>query len=126
VIGSEREWARDKQLHAILTRILSDEVNHARFGWQLARDLIPALPEEAKRRLSVYLVAIFMRDLRAMAGSLALPTVSDAALALGAPDGELSWRLYWDTTHEVTLPGLEALGLRARWAFGKAKTQVLS
>jgi hypothetical protein len=120
VIGSERERAAFEPLREILTGILADEVGHARFGWRLLRDAGPAMDGEMKRRLSAYLVAVFERDLRVMKQCSAGPEASFAALAVGASDGPLAWSTFLDTANEVTIPGLERHGLKARWAFEKA------
>jgi hypothetical protein len=126
VIGAERERATTRALREILTRILADEVGHARFGWRLLRDLAPALDGELRRRLSAYLVAIFERDMRVMKGALAGPTASWAALSVGAPDGELAWATFIETMTTVTVPGLERCGLKAEWALSKARERVLA
>lgn len=125
VIGAERERVTIEPLREILTRILSDEVGHARFGWRLLRDLAPALDGEMKRRLSAYLVAIFERDMRVMKDALSAPAASWAALSVGAHDGELAWTTFIDTMTSVTVPGLERHGLKAAWALGKARERVL-
>ncbi len=124
VIGAERERATIEPLREILTRILSDEVGHARFGWRVLRDVAPAMDAELRRRLSAYLVAVFERDLTVMKRALAGPQASSAALAVGAPDGELSWSTFLDTVTSVTVPGLERCGLRAAWALAKARERV--
>lgn len=120
VIGAERDRAEMHALHEILTRILSDEVGHARFGWRLLRDVGSAMNDEMKRRLSAYLVAVFERDLRVMRRYADGPEASFAALAVGASDGPLAWSTFLDTANEVTIPGLERFGIKARWAFEKA------
>ena len=111
-------------LREILTMILSDEVGHARFGWKMLRDLAPAIDADLKRRLSAYLVAIFERDLIAMKGALAGRSASWAALTVGAPDGELAWTTFIETMTSVTVPGLERFGLKAGWAFDRARERV--
>ena len=120
VIGSERERVTMAPLRETLTTILADEVGHARFGWTLLRDVAPGLDDATKKRISAYLVAIFERDLGAvLAGRQGAPA-SDAALAVGAHDGELAWATLTETLREVTLPGLERLGFRATWALDVA------
>jgi hypothetical protein len=122
VIGSERERTVAAPLHDILTKILSDEVGHARFGWKLLEQLAPALSKESKQRLSAYLVGVFAQSQKAMCGDM--PAVSDAALALGAPDGPTQLQTFRETMEQAILPGLERVGLKARWAFERAKAQV--
>ncbi len=124
VIGAERERATIEPLREILTRILSDEVGHARLGWRLLRDLAPAIDTEMKRRLSAYLVAIFERDMRVMKEALVAPSASWAALTVGAPDGELAFSTFVETMESVTVPGLERCGLKAAWALAKARERV--
>lgn len=120
VIGAERERTAIAQLREVLTGILADEVGHARFGWRLLRDVGPALDGEMKRRLSAYLVAVFERDLCIMQRCADGSEASFAALAVGASDGPLAWSTFLGTANEVTIPGLERSGLKARWAFEKA------
>jgi hypothetical protein len=120
VIGGERERSVHQPLREILTRILSDEVGHARFGWKLLERVASSLDHEAKRRLSAYLVAVFERDLGEMRGCAEGPAASFAALAVGANDGPLAWSTFVDCVENVTIPGLERHGLHARWAFDKA------
>lgn len=120
VIGAERERALLEPLREVLTRILADEVGHARFGWHLLDEVASALDDETKRRLSAYLVAVFERDLRAMMRCREAPEASFAALSVGASDGPLAWSTYLDTMREVSIVGLERHGLKAAWAFERA------
>ncbi len=120
VIGGERERATSEPLREILTRILADEVGHARFGWRLLDRVGSALDTEARRRLSAYLVAIFERDIRAMRGAITAARASDVALSLGAPDGPMMWATFWQTMTTVSVPGLERHGLRAAWAWNES------
>ena len=126
VIGGERERATSHELRAVLTQILSDEVGHARFGWRLLAEVAPSLGEDALRRTSAYLVAVFERDLRGMRGCLGMSPVSDAALGLGAPDGPAQWACFWATMTSVTIPGLERFGLKAEWAWARAQERVIA
>jgi hypothetical protein len=124
VIGAERERATIEPLREILTRILSDEVGHARFGWRILRDVGGALDSSMRRRLSAYLVSVFERDLSVMKNALDAPEASWAALSVGAPDGALAWSTFLETMTSVTVPGLERCGLKAAWALGKALERV--
>lgn len=124
VIGAERERAQSEPLRHVLSQILRDEVYHARFGWKLLAEVAPGLDTDARRRTSAYLVAVFERDLRALAPSAGLPLATDAALALGAPDGASQWAMFWQTMTEVTVPGLDNAGLCASWAWERAVRNV--
>jgi hypothetical protein len=126
VLGGERERATLEPLRAVLTRILSDEVGHSRFGWRLLGEVAGALDLETKRRLTAYLVVLFERDLRVMIRAREHPRADWAALELGAADGELSWATYRETMLEITVPGLDRVGLQASWAFAKAEQRVLA
>ncbi len=120
VIGSERERATEPVLHEVLTRILRDEVGHARMGWGLLDELATAIDPSMKRRLAAYLVAVFERDLRVMLEARRHPSASLAALAIGGADGELSFSTFVDTLRVATVPGLERHGIAAGWAFRRA------
>lgn len=125
VIGGERERALPGPLRDVLTRILADEVGHARFGWRLMRDLLPGAEPTLTRRLSAYLVAVLERDLRELVGVRGDASASFVALSLGAPDGPLAWSTFLSSVREVTVPGLERHGIKAAWAFEEAWRRVL-
>ncbi len=125
-VSSERERVTIEPLRQILTNILSDEIGHSRFGWRLLRDLSGGIDGEMKRRLSAYLVSVFERDLRALERSHEAPSASWAALSVGAHDGELARTTYLETMTSVTIPGLERYGLKATWAYERAKERALS
>lgn len=125
VIGAERERAQPGPLRDVLTRILADEVGHARFGWRLLRDLLPSAEPGLARRLSAYLVAVFERDLRELVSARDDASASFVALSLGAPDGPLAWSTFLSSVREVTIPGLERHGVKATWAFDEAWRRVL-
>jgi hypothetical protein len=120
VIGSERERTALEPLRQVLTRILADEVGHARFGWRMLERVSSSLDADTRRRLSAYLVTIFERDLRVMKEVAQGPAASDAALAVGASDGPLAWSTFVATMTEASVPGLERHGIKARWAFTRA------
>ncbi len=120
LVGAERELAATPQLAGLLSQILADEVGHARFGWRLLADLAPRLDARLRVRLSAYLVAAFRHQLAFHAPFLTLPPTTESALAIGAPDGASSFRIFVQTMETVTVPGLERLGLEATRAWSVA------
>ena len=118
LIRGEQEDAGPPEMGACLEQILADEVQHARFGWMVLRELSSQLPVELKQRLSAYLVFAF-RSLHEHE-MLHLPVHSrptEAIAKLGVCDGATSRALYFDTVEQVIIPGLEEHGLNARAAW---------
>lgn len=120
LVGTERELAATPELETLLTQILSDEVGHARFGWRLIEDLSPRFNSALRARLSGYLVGVFRHQLSIHTPFLTLPTVSDRAMSVGAPDGASSFRIFIETMTRVTIPGLDRLGIEATRAWDVA------
>lgn len=123
LVATEREQAGTPELRWILERILADEVKHARLGWKLLDELGPDLDPGMKRRLSAYLVAAFEHQIHFHAPFLAMPSASDRAVSLGAPDGPSNWEVFVQTIESTTVPGLERHGLAARraWEIAQAR-----
>ncbi|MCC6625358.1 MAG: ferritin-like domain-containing protein [Deltaproteobacteria bacterium] len=118
-ITSEREVMQDGPLGPMITRILADEVGHARFGWRLLEELAPELDEATRMRLDRYLGVA----LRALAEHQ-LRTGGDPRfrsrpdlMALGVADALVLRVAAIETIERVIVPGLEALGFRARAAW---------
>ena len=124
LVGAEREQAACPGLRGVLDHILADEVGHARLGWKLLDDLLPATDTPTRRRLSAYLVAVFEHQLAFHAPFLDMPTMTDRGVAFGAPDGPSNWRVFVHTMTTVTLPGLEQRGLAAQTAWKLALTRL--
>ncbi len=117
LVGAEREQAATPDLHDVLDRILADEVGHARLGWKLLDELLPAVSERTKRRLSAYLVAVFEHQLAFHSPFLDMPATTDRGVSVGAPDGPSNFRIFATTMTGITVPGLEERGLLARKAW---------
>jgi hypothetical protein len=118
LIRGEQEDAGPPEMEECLQQILADEVQHARFGWMVLRELSDQLPVEMKQRLSAYLVFAF-RSLHEHE-MLHLPvdsTPTDAVAQLGVCDGATSREVYFDTVEQVIIPGLEEHGFSARNAW---------
>jgi len=118
LVGAEREVAATEELREQLDRILADEVGHARIGWKLLDEASLAQPMRA--RLSGWLVTCFLHQLRFHGGSLAMPSVSEASLSVGVPDGPRNFELFFATMQTVTVPQLERRGFQADRAFDLA------
>jgi hypothetical protein len=117
LVGAEREQAGSPAMRALLDRILADEIGHARLGWKLLDDLLPAQDARMRRRLSAYLVAAFEHQMAFHSPFLDMPAATDRAVSFGAADGPSNWRVFVATMATVTLPGLEQRGLAAHAAW---------
>lgn len=118
LIGAERLEMPAGPLRELLTRILADEVGHARFGWTLLRELAPSLTADARARLGAYLSVAFAHLERHELEHLPLhATPPEAGAALGLCNGRDARALFFDTVREVIVPALESLGLPAAEAW---------
>jgi hypothetical protein len=118
LIGAEREEMPDGQLRELLTRIWSDEVGHARFGWGLVTAAAPTLSDAARARLGRYLEVAFAHlerhELHHLPEAAGAP---DGGAELGLCSGHEARALFYATVDDVIIPGLENLGLPARAAW---------
>lgn len=122
LIGAERLEMPEGELRDLLTGIYSDEVGHSRFGWRVLADIAARLDDETKDRLGAYLVVAFEH---LVDHELAhLPEASQPppeGVAYGLCSGPDARRLFFDTLHEVIVPGLEQHGIPARRAWQKTR-----
>ena len=118
LVGAEREVASTEELRGELARILADEVGHARIGWKLLDEA--SLAQPMRTRLSAWLVTCFLHQLRFHCASLSMPSVSEASLSVGVPDGPRNFDLFFATMQSVTVPELERRGFQADRAFNLA------
>ncbi len=112
LIAAERLAMPEGPLRDLLTRIWSDEIGHARFGWTLLAARVPALSPERRRALAAYVpVAIahlIEHELAHLPETRGLP---DGGEALGLCAGEDARALFARTLDDVIRPRLAALGL---------------
>ena len=114
LIGAERMEMPHGALRDLLTGIWADEVGHARFGWTLAARCIPALDAPARERMSRYLAVAFEHLERHELAHLPVASTPPAGgAALGLCSGAEARTLFYATVHEVIVPRLDQLGLRA-------------
>jgi hypothetical protein len=118
LIGAERLEMPEGELHELLTRIWSDEVGHARFGWRIVHREVPKLGPEAKARLESYLRIAFGHVEEHELAHLPVASQPPAeGVALGLCSGPDARVLFYETIEEVIIPQLQALGLDARGAW---------
>jgi hypothetical protein len=118
LIGAEREEMPDGRLRALLTRIWSDEIGHARFGWQLLGEHAPRLDAAARARLGLYLQLAFAHlEAHELSHLPADAEAPPGGPALGLCTGRDARELFYATIEQVILPGLEHVGLPARSAW---------
>lgn len=120
LIGAERMEMTPGPLHDLLTRIWSDEIGHARFGWRIVHREIPKLDAAARARLDAFLVVALAHleehELAHLPASSCPPAGGNA---IGLCSGADARVLFFETVEQVILPRLEALGLRARLAWSR-------
>lgn len=118
LIGAERMEMPEGPLHTLLTKIWSDEIGHARFGWTfLAREL-PNLTDEERAAVDRYLPVAFAALEEHELGHIPAATSwPPEAAAYGLCDGGDARTLFFETVTDVIVPQLAALGLRAEHAW---------
>ncbi|HEY4182229.1 MAG TPA: ferritin-like domain-containing protein [Kofleriaceae bacterium] len=123
LIGAERLEMPDGPLRDLLTRIWSDEVGHARFGWRYVERVLPELTADERaaveRYLPVALAALETHELAHLPINAHWP--EDGA-TFGLCDGSDARELFYDTVTDVILPQLEALGLAAAHAWQSTRS----
>lgn len=123
LIAAERLNAGHPVLEETLSSILADEVQHARFGWNLLAELSGELSAPLRSRLGDYLAPAFA-DLRRyeLSNLSPRPAPSKAAEDYGICDGPSARQIFFDTVRDVIIPGLEEHGLPAARAWKASLT----
>lgn len=112
LIGAERLEMPEGPLRELLTRIWSDEVGHARFGWRLVHELVPTLDADAKARLNRYAAVAFEHVERHELQHLPMNSrPPEEGAELGLCSGEDARTLFYETIRDVVIPGLNKAGL---------------
>ena len=120
LIGAERELMPEGELRELLTRIWADEVGHARFGWGIVAQRVPALGAAARARLGLYLrVAFGHLEAHELAHLAADACPPPEGASLGLCNGGDARELFFATVTDVIVPRLEALGLPAADAWAR-------
>ena len=118
LIDAERLEMPEGELRVLLTRILADEVGHARFGWRFLALVAPSLDAAARARLGTYLrVAFAALETHELAHIPSRTAFPPAAASYGLCDGASARSLFYATVEEVILPRLSEHGLPARAAW---------
>jgi hypothetical protein len=118
IISAERLEMPEGELRALLTRILADEIGHARFGWRFLAEVGPSLDAAARARLGAYLRVAFAHLERHELTHLPVGArFPEGAVAYGLCDGAGARELFYDTVRDVIIPRLEAHGVPAEAAW---------
>jgi hypothetical protein len=120
LIGAERIEMPEGPLCDLLTRIWSDEIGHARFGWNVVARTLPECDAEARARLNRYLAVAFahfeQHELAHLPASFEPPPGGET---VGLCSGRDARVLFYETVKGVIVPRLEQLGLSASNAWRK-------
>jgi hypothetical protein len=108
LVGAERAEMPEGELRDLLTRIWSDEIGHARFGWRMLAELAPTLSVEERAQLARYVpVALAHLDRHELA-HLPERHAPPGGSAWGLCSGIAARALYRATVAEVIVPRLDA------------------
>jgi hypothetical protein len=113
--------ADDPCVSRVLETLFRDEVLHDRFGWALAREIVPRLTDDQREWLSADLAFSFahydkIHGRRMRADGDAGPADvrrDDGAQRLGLVSPETYARAWYQRLDSVILPGIKSLGLSA-------------
>lgn len=122
IIRAEQAELEGSSLGKVLSSILADEIQHARFGWSMLGLLGPRLDAEARERLDLYLIDALRHQMRYELPKLPVHLGLRGEIArAGVCDGLEARGLFFDTVETVIVPGLEKAGLRGASAWAEAK-----
>lgn len=122
LIGAERLEMPPGPLRELLTKIWSDEVGHARFGWRLLARLYPELTAAEIDAIAHYLPLAFGSLEAHELAHIPLNEWPDRGAAYGLCGGADARTLFFETVDEVIVPQLAALGLPAAQAWDHRRT----
>jgi len=125
LVEGERAIALTPDLERVLTRILKDEIGHARLGWSSLRRAAADLGRAELDEVERYLPSLFEHQIRHYGPLAALPRTTERARRAGAPDGRAQHAIFWETLETVIVPGLEGAGLAATRALERALERAL-
>jgi len=118
ILTTERCEMPEGDLREVISRILADEIGHARFGWRWLSEVAPGFDGAARARLGAYLSVAFAalerHEIESVSPGVRFP---EGAAAYGLCDGDETRELFYQTVDQVILPQLEAHGLPARRAW---------
>lgn len=114
LISAERLRMPDGSLRRLLSKILAEEVGHARFGWRLLDVLVPRLSPDARVRTEAYIELALTHLVEHELSHLPVDwTPPPEGATYGLCDGHEARRLFSDVVSHAVLPGLRARGLKA-------------
>ena len=115
-----RDGARDPVARAVYSNIVADEVHHARLGWYYLLWRAPQWSQKEKQRVADVAGEMVMQvETRFGTGRDAPRGAQKAARALGVLDTRNQRRVVRDVMEGEIVPGLDALGLGASYAWEK-------
>jgi hypothetical protein len=122
VIRAEQAELDGTALGEVLDTILADEITHARFGWRFLGRMVRLLDDDARARLSAYLVPALRHQIAYEVPKLPVNSGLRPEVAMaGVCDGLEARQLFYDTVEQVIVPQLEQAGLAARDAWAEAR-----
>jgi hypothetical protein len=120
LIGAERIEMPEGPLRNLLTRIWSDEIGHARFGWNVVARTLPECDAAGRARLNRYLAVAFghfeQHELDHLPASFEPPPGGETVGLCSGGDARV---LFYETVKGVIIPRLEELGLSASKAWSQ-------
>lgn len=121
LIGAERVEMPASPMRDLLTRIYSDEVGHARFGWRLLASVTGSLGDDEREAIDAYLpVALAHLEAHELA-HLPAREAPPGGEAYGLCSGNDARELLYDTIEQIIVPRLADLGFAAREAWPRSR-----
>jgi hypothetical protein len=123
LIGAERLEMPEGSLRELLTKIWSDEIGHARFGWTFVARELPGLDADERVAVDRYLpIAFAALESHELAHIPVETSWPEEASAYGLCDGADARVLFFETVTDVIVPQLAAHGLRADMGWQERRT----
>lgn len=118
LIGAERLEMPEGPLRTLLTRIWSDEVGHARFGWTWLERVVPQLSSRERESVIAYLpIALAHLEQHELAHLPISAEPPQDARQFGICSGRGARSLFYETIDEVIVPALNQRGLEGSRAW---------
>lgn len=125
VIRAEHAELDGTALGRVLKSILADEIQHARFGWELLGAMLPRLSDTALERFNAYLAVALEHQVAFEVPKLPIHMGLRPEVAMaGVCDGCEARAIFFATLEQVILPQLDSLGLDATLAWSSLKPEI--
>jgi hypothetical protein len=123
LLAEERELATEPRVRRVVEQLSADEILHAKLGWSLLGEWLPALTDDERAGLDRYLPLALGTIEQKMLAAMPMPPPLPAELlaelsAIGVVNAHDAREILYAVVEDVIVPRFEELGLpgRSSWA----------